>query len=478
MRSGRPTRDSFLDVVRAFAILAVVAEHWLIPVLGMREGELYTGNALATPGWWPLTWLSQVMPLVFFAGGAANVHSLRRAKDTRTWLATRVRRLLVPVLPLVAVWVPLPMLLRAAGVAEQPLEVIGTIPAQLLWFLGVYLLVILVTPMLLTAHRRFGLLVPAVFAVAAVLVDLARFSGHPMVGYVNAGFVWLAVHQLGFHYVDGMLAELRGRMALAMSATGFGATALLVAAGSYPASMVGLPGEPMSNMGPPTAVLLTLAVGQLGLLLSLRNRLDRLARLRPVDGVLTWLGARFMTVYLWHMPALVLVGTVTVVGFGYTTPDPGSAEWFAAIPGWLAMVSAVAYGALRLFARFEVVGGRCEPTRWLPLGAPAAAAGVLGLCAVGFTAPANGGPLDGPLPWIALLLLGFRLSAGVRTVEQRERSVVQDPAQERVPEPLVGSRPAGDGPQLHGVVVGNVGEVGTEHDPVGDRHETVRPVPG
>ncbi|GAB3156134.1 hypothetical protein GCM10027258_62100 [Amycolatopsis stemonae] len=56
------SRDRFLDVVRAGAILAVIGQHWVMPVLSYSDGHLATGNALATPGWWVVTWLSQEMP--------------------------------------------------------------------------------------------------------------------------------------------------------------------------------------------------------------------------------------------------------------------------------------------------------------------------------------------------------------------------------------------------------------------------------
>ena len=304
---ARGGRDRFLDVVRAGAILAVIAQHWVMPVLSYSGGHLATGNALATPGWWVVTWLSQVMPLVFFAGGAANLISLSRAGSPRQWLAARIRRLMVPVLPLMAVWLVMPDFLRGLGVPPQPLQVASAIAAQLLWFLAVYVLVVLLTPLMVAAHRRWGLKVPLVMAVAGVLVDVARFNDFGYIGYANAVFVWVAVHQLGFHYVEGRLGSLTRRAALSLSAAGFGITALMVAFGPYPASMIGMPGAPVSNMSPPTVLLAFLAVGQIGLLLAFRPQLNALAERPGIGNALSWLGARFMSVYLWHMPALIVV---------------------------------------------------------------------------------------------------------------------------------------------------------------------------
>ncbi|MFI6028777.1 acyltransferase [Amycolatopsis magusensis] len=442
----RPKRDLFLDVVRAAAIAGVVGQHWLMPVLEYADGRLATGNALATPGWWVLTWLSQVMPLVFFAGGAANLISLNAATSSRDWLAARVQRLLLPALPLFMVWLVVPELLRAFGIPEQPLEVAGAIAAQLLWFLAVYLVTVLVTPLMAAAHRRWGLRVPVVMAVAGVLVDVARFNDLGLIGYANAVFVWLAVHQIGFLYADGRLGSLGRRGALTMSAAGFGVTALMVAFGPYPASMIGMPGAPVSNMSPPSVLLAALAVGQIGLLLALRPAIGRWAVRPPVAAALRWLGPRFMSVYLWHMPALVVVAGVSVFGFGYRTPEPGSIAWLVAAPLWLAATGLVLAGLLRIFARFEVRkldGGPIAPTAQLVLAGLVASGGLLGLAATGFTTPPDSGQLAGPLPWVFLVTAAFLLVGKPLRLkaQQARRGVVQHLPQEPLPQPVVGSRP-------------------------------------
>ncbi|WP_103348234.1 acyltransferase [Amycolatopsis sp. CA-128772] len=414
MQTSQPGagRDRFLDVVRAGAILAVIAQHWTMPVLSYSDGHLATGNALATPGWWVVTWLSQVMPLVFFAGGAANLISFRRAASTRQWLGARLKRLMVPVLPLMAVWLVMPDFLRGLGVPPQPLQVASAIAAQLLWFLAVYVLVVLLTPVMVAAHRRWGLKVPLVMGVAGVLVDVARFNDFGYVGYANAVFVWVAVHQLGFHYVEGRLGALTRRAALTLSAAGFGVTALLVAFGPYPASMIGMPGAPVSNMSPPTVLLAFLAVGQIGLLLAFRPQLNALAARPGVGPALGWLGARFMSVYLWHMPALIVVAGVTVYGLGYETPAPGTVFWLVMAPAWFAVCGLVLLGLLRLFAHFEMqrdTGGSTARTPQLVVAGLMISGGLLGLAARGF-APLSDGIAHGPVPWIVLAVAGFLLA--------------------------------------------------------------------
>jgi fucose 4-O-acetylase-like acetyltransferase len=409
---ARGGRDRFLDVVRAGAILAVIAQHWIMPVLSYSDGHLATGNALATPGWWVVTWLSQVMPLVFFAGGAANLISLSRAKSTREWLGARLKRLMLPVLPLMAVWLVMPDFLRGLGIPPQPVQVASAIAAQLLWFLAVYVLVVLLTPLMVAAHRRWGLKVPLVMGVAGVLVDVARFNDLGYVGYANAIFVWVAVHQLGFHYVEGRLGTLTRRAALTLSAAGFGITALMVAFGPYPASMIGMPGAPVSNMSPPTVLLAFLAVGQIGLLLAFRPQLNALAERPGIGHALSWLGARFMSVYLWHMPALIVVTGVTVYGLGYETPAPGTVFWLVMAPAWFAACGMVLLGLLRLFAHFEMQRDTTVATAKVPQLVAAGllvSGGLLGLAAHGF-APLSDGIAHGPVPWVLLATAGFLLA--------------------------------------------------------------------
>ncbi|MFC4536152.1 acyltransferase family protein [Sphaerisporangium dianthi] len=351
-RHGRPGRDVFIDLLRLFGIAVVVVEHWSIPVLSYDHGRIATGNAFSAPGAFLITWLSQVMPLVFFAGGAANAisHRAHRARGLGDplWLAGRVRRLAWPVLPLAAVWIPLPHLLLALGLPAQPVETAARLAGQLLWFLAIYLVAVVLTPALLRLGERYGWRVPAALAVAAAAVDVVRFTGWEPAGYLNIGLVWLAVHQLGFLYASGRLAGFR-----LMAAGGFAAAAALVAFGPYPGSMIGLPGAAMSNMAPPTAALLAVSFGQIGLAMLLRPRLVRLAARPGVARAMTWAGPRMMTVYLWHMSALFVVAGVAVVGLGLATPSPGGAAWLAGWPLWLGALLLVLRPLTGLLARFE-----------------------------------------------------------------------------------------------------------------------------
>ncbi|WP_244302017.1 acyltransferase family protein [Microbispora triticiradicis] len=416
-------RDRFIDILRVFGMVLVVVQHWAMPVLSYAGGRLTTGNALAAAPF--VTWISQVMPLVFFAGGAANAISFRSAArraglpDTgetgraarerstrrpsaekrtawewtaREWTARRVRRLAWPVAPLAAVWLPLPHLLTALGVPPQPVEVAARTVGQLLWFLAVYLLAVVATPCLLRV--RAGVALP-VLAGGAVLTDVVRFSGLEAAGYLNVAFVWLAVHQVGFRYADGGLEWLRGRRAAALAVAGFAMVAALVAAGPYPASMIGMPGA-ISNMAPPSACLLALFAGQLGLAMLLRPALNALARRPRAEAVLTALAPRMMTVYLWHMTALVAVAGLATIGFGPTTPLPGSAAWWSGAPLWPAALAPVLLGLTALFGRWEEPAGAATG-RHVAVAAPLVGGALLTLTLTGFA--------PGPAPVIASIAL-------------------------------------------------------------------------
>ncbi|MFJ8374481.1 acyltransferase [Streptomyces sp. NPDC094461] len=404
-------RDSFIDVIRALCVLAVISQHWLMPVLSYENGHLSTGNALASPGWWIVTWLTQVMPMVFFAGGAANFFSFRSAKSVRTWLRARIARLLVPVIPLAAVWLLLPHALIAAGVPRQPVLLAGGIAGQLLWFLAVYVLVVALTPVMFRWYRRYGWRVIGVLAVCALAVDVLRFEVSPAIGFLNALFVWLAAHQFGFHYADGSLRLRSGWASAGVAAVGFGITAAAVFFGPYPPSMIGMPGAPVSNMSPPTALMLSLTIGQLGLWLTLKPVITRCAERPRVTAVLQWCGTRFMTLYLWHMPALVMTAGITILGLGFTTPKPGSPMWFAVAPLWVGISGMFLVTFTRIFGRFEIRRPSCAAGAASDMGlgkvvlaAVLSAGGLLGLAAQGFISPGN--PLA-PVLWVLLVLAGL-----------------------------------------------------------------------
>jgi hypothetical protein len=240
---------------------------------------------------------------------------------------------------------------RLDSVASMVLRVV----AQPLWFVGIYLAVVGLSPWMLRAHRRWGVRVLVVLFVATAVDDIARlaFDAPDIVGYLNFAFVWLAVHQCGFFYADGV-PQRRGRpFALALALSGLAATTLLVALGPYPRSMVSLPGEGVSNMTPPSLALLTLAVWLMGLALLLRG-----PGLRLLQRPRAWLATvaangMAMTAFLWHLTVIVGVTGVLVLLDAPVFPPIGTAEWWLLRLPLLALMATVLAVVVSLFRRFE-----------------------------------------------------------------------------------------------------------------------------
>jgi hypothetical protein len=414
-----PGRDRFIDLIRLLAVTVVVIEHWLMPVLSFDAGQLTTGNALSAPGGWIITWFGQVMPLVFFAGGAANAmswHAHQQRGDTaHCWLTKRIRRIAWPLLPLASVWIPLPHALVALGAPEQPVATAAHIVGQLVWFLAAYLLAIVVTPVLAPLSSSRGVLIPLGLALGAVAVDVVRFVWSESAGYLNVAFVFLAVHQLGIMYADGRLHALPQRRIAAIGAASFAGVALLVGTGPYPRSMIGMPGAPSSNMSPPSVCLLLIGLGQVAVALLLRPLLVRFAMRPHVDAMMRWSTPRIMTIYLWHMPALVVVAGITVVVLGSSTPPIFGAAWWLTAPVWLAALALTLAGLLRVFSRYEqppAVHSRAPlPAARVAAASALVGAGLVGLMTAGFQ-PQHGIALliSPPIPAVIALALGLRLT--------------------------------------------------------------------
>jgi fucose 4-O-acetylase-like acetyltransferase len=429
-------RDRYTDFLRVTSIATVVLGHWTIIAVSRSTDGLAAGNVLSTTPWlWLATWVFQVMPVFFFVGGFANMVSWqamdRRGGGYVEYLAGRMARLLRPALVFVLVWLALPPVLGRLGLPAREVELVGRVMGQPLWFLGVYLVVVALAPVMVRLHRRFRLWVPATLAAVAAAVDALRFAaGLEQVGYLNLLVVWTLVQQAGFFYADGTLGRLSGRALAGLAAAGLGGLVVLTGTGLYPPSMVGLPGE-KSNMTPPTVCIVALTVWQVALVMLARGRVSAwLARRGPWTLVVAT-GSLAMTLYLWHITAMVALYGV-VLAAGGPLPVPGTGAWWATRPVWLALLAAVLTPMALALARFERPG-RAErdaasaahavetPTGRLGvvLGLALAALGLLGFTATGFS-PLSGAeatllvlPVD-PLQNLVHLLAGTYLARAAR----------------------------------------------------------------
>lgn len=228
-------------------------------------------------------------------------------------------------------------------------------------------------------------------------------------GYLNVVLVWGAVYLAGVHYGRGF--RWGPRRALVAAGTAVLATGLAVGFGPYPPSMIGMPDAGVSNMNPPAAVLLGVAVLQLGIAMAALRPLTDWASRRPVTELLRWVSQRAMTIYLWHTPALVAVAAVVVIGFGYGTPEPAGSAWRETLPAWLALLTGTLAVLTRVLVRFErpLPMRRSAPgTSSIAVAAVLIGGGLVILTVVGFNPAAELWPVAGA----SVLALGVGLASG------------------------------------------------------------------
>ena len=411
------TRNRYIDLLRVFSIFVVVIGHWLMGVITIdATGAIRGENILGLVPWMQyLTWGLQVMPIFFIVGGFANAASWASARDKGdtygAWLRGRMARLLRPTLVFAGVWTVLTLVFaHLVQLSPETLRVGLMLVAVPVWFLGVYLLVIPLVPVMLVLHERFGLGVPMALITLAAFVDLlVRDFGLGGFGYVNYLFVWVAVHQLGFFWRDGRMAG-RGR-ALLVGAFGLVALVVLSGVGLYSRSMLGVPGEAFGNTQPPTIMLMAVGLFQFGVILLLEEPARRwLERERVWASVIAANGLA-MTVYLWHLPAMAFgVLLAMISGFGLRG-EPLTSGWWATRPVWLAALALITLPLVMVFHRIERRGPAPAIASGRPVAAVAgstAAAIGLGLLAVdGFYRP--DGFLALAITPLALLLGGSLL---------------------------------------------------------------------
>jgi hypothetical protein len=354
----KPTRDRYVDFLRFTSIAVVVLGHWLMAVVAYQDGRMTGTNALVSiPKLKYVTWVLQVMPIFFFVGGFSNLVTLdavaRRGGRFADFIDGRATRLLRPVTVLLLVWVPVTLALEFVNVPRSTLKVVTKLVVQLLWFIGVYLLVVAFAPLMLRAHRRFRLWAPALLAVSAAIVDAIAIGGDVRaVAILNFGFIWLFAQQLGFFYADGSFARWPSYVPLVLAASGFFGLYAATTWGPYPSSMVGMPGEKVSNMAPPTLCILALTCLLVGVVMAVRAPVTRWLQKPRVWRAVIAANGVIMTVYLWHLTAMLIVVAIALP-LGFPQPRIGSANWWLLRPVVFALYLAVLLVLLRLFARFE-----------------------------------------------------------------------------------------------------------------------------
>ncbi|HEY9375123.1 acyltransferase [Streptomyces sp.] len=393
------TRDRYVDLLRVASLGVVVLGHWLMAAV-TADGRV--GNLLAVvPELQIATWALQVMPVFFFVGGFSHALARRSRPQYAAFLRARLQRLLRPTMAFTGVWGAVALVVQLLGEDGGLAGVALRLVAQPLWFVGIYLAMVAFTPPLLKLHERYGWGAFGALVGAAAAVDVLRFAADvPYVEFLNFAFVWLAVHQLGFLRADGMI-----RVPLVLAAAGLAGAGLLVALGPYPLSMVGMPGEKVSNMAPPTLALLCHGLWLVGAVELLKGPGTRLVARAGVWHKVVAANGIAMTAFLWHLTAMLGVYGA-MLALGVELPAPATAAWWAQVPVRFAAAALLTAALVAAFRRFERPAPAAPATG---SGGPAAALGitlalfgVLGLSMVGF-----GGLLEGR----TALLIAVHVSA-------------------------------------------------------------------
>lgn len=387
------SRDRYVDFLRALSIGAVVVGHWTIGLIAWDQGVIRSTSAIGkAPGLWLATWVFQVMPVFFFVGGFANLVAYeaarRRGQSVWTFIRSRVRRLLVPSLALMAGWAAVEIALHLTDTGGPTGPRFGgfvllrgvrppgqTIPFGPLWFLAVYVVVVCLSPATVVLHRRYRWWIPTILVAGAVAVDAAGFvGGVPRIRYLNVAFVFLLPHQLGHFYGDHSIDRWPRAAPIAMVAVGLGGLVALTnpwllrlagddrfgwfpGIGHYPRSLLGTDVERISNAYPPTVCFLLGGIWLIGLVLLARPAVTGwLARAGPWKAVVA-ANSRIMTLFLWHMTAyLIAIIVLWPSHFGrQTTP---TLRWWMERPVWIVAPGMILAVLVALFGRLETRGHR------------------------------------------------------------------------------------------------------------------------
>ena len=298
------SRDRAIDVIRITSLIAVVLGHTVMAISTIRGGVLIWDNLLTTSvAFQALTWIFQIMPLFFFAGAAACLTSWQPGTNWGSWLMTRCTRLFRPVFYYLGFWAVALYLLHPL-VPQHVYDPVAGVSTQALWFLGAYVLVLAAMPMLyrITTTARLAVGVTAVYAAIAV-IDMVRLHWHALspLGYLNLA-VWLIPAMFGVAYRRHLLTA---RQALTIAAGVFAINLALAWSGPYQVSMVGTGDHHLSNTSPPSLLLAGHAIVLSLMAIAAAPAIGRWAG-RPRVWWWTALGnSGAMTLYLWHIPALL-----------------------------------------------------------------------------------------------------------------------------------------------------------------------------
>ncbi len=351
-----PTADALPTVLRSLALVIVVTWHGALSTLRWDSHGPHAGNALhLVPGGFLLTWFLQVMPLFFLVGGAVSLGSLRRNSErggsSQQWVVARVRKLVMPALPLVAVGV------LVAGFASPATAGLMKLALSPLWFLGVYVPITILAPSLYRLHARFGnrAVLGLVSATAVLQVfRLMGFENRPLWALALL-CTWSCAFLGGFH-LDGLR---RNRLTAARLCFAGLLVMVMGSAFGLPASMVAVRSESISNMGDVTVSLLGLIAFQAGLVGLFGDHLVRIASRPSISRLVRFVDSRQAAVYVGHLPLWVLMAWI-LRSTSYAVGEVADLRWLALRPVWFVMTVGCGAVAARMRVPISFRRARCS----------------------------------------------------------------------------------------------------------------------
>jgi len=281
-------RNRYLDFLRFLAIIRVVVYH--------------------ATGWAFLTLVFPAMSVMFALAGSLMARTIDRVG---IWsVGRRLRRLLPSLWVMAALLVPA-MLLTGLAVewrllywllplGNPPSNSWGALALSQVWYLRDYVWFVLVSPVVLPVFRRAPL--PTLLAPYALLLAL-EFGPWTSNEVVRDFGLYFGAWLLGFAHHDGLLQRIPRRLLVGIAATA------AVLGGAWIVTHPGPRGFDINDIRLGNAlwslafVLILLGMAPLRAAWVDRNRL--------LSRAVTALNQRALTIYLWHMPLVLLVLTVT-----------------------------------------------------------------------------------------------------------------------------------------------------------------------
>ncbi|RKF24527.1 acyltransferase family protein [Micromonospora globbae] len=292
-------RNRYLDLLRFLAIVRVVVYH----VTGLAS----------------LTLVFPAMSVMFALAGSLMATSLARSGSAA--VLRRLRRLLPSLWVLAAVVVPamllsgLPLtprvLLWLFPVSDPPANDWGALALSPIWYLRDYLWFVFASPIALWFFRRAPL--PTLLAPYVLLVVIESGLWPTAPGPYREFGLYFGAWMLGFAHQAGMLRRLANRVLVPV------ALALAAAGGAWILTHPGPRGFDLNDnhlgnaLWSAAFILVVLGRGPSG-----AAWVDRFA---PFGRAVTVLNRRALTIYLWHMPFVVVL-TPLFDGVGWSHEDP------------------------------------------------------------------------------------------------------------------------------------------------------------